>query len=65
MRKLMAGNASLGLLGTLGVVFVVLKLCAVIDWSWWLVLAPLYVGLAIVLVLFAIAVLVVWRLAHG
>lgn len=29
--------------GLLGIVFIVLKLCHVIDWSWWLVLLPLYV----------------------
>ncbi len=29
-------------LGLLGVVFVTLKLCGVIDWSWWLVLAPFW-----------------------
>lgn len=26
----------------LGLTFVVLKLCKVIDWSWWLVLLPFY-----------------------
>lgn len=35
--------------GLLGVVFVTLKLCEVIDWSWWWVLLPFYgpVGLAL------------------
>lgn len=33
--------------GLLGVCFVVLKLCGVIDWSWWWVTAPFWGGLAV------------------
>ena len=33
----------------LTVVFVVLKLCGVIAWSWWWVFAPIWIPLAIVL----------------
>lgn len=29
----------------LGLAFIVLKLCKVIAWSWWLVLFPIYGGL--------------------
>jgi hypothetical protein len=36
--------------GLLGVVFVTLKLCGVIDWSWWMVTMPFWIGLAIILV---------------
>lgn len=39
------GNSSsggIGVLGLLGVVFVTLKLCKEIDWSWWWVLAPFW-----------------------
>lgn len=32
-------------IGLLGVAFVVLKLCHVIDWSWWWVLLPFYGGI--------------------
>jgi hypothetical protein len=35
----------------LGTVFTTLKLCGVITWSWWFVLAPFYVPLAIVIVI--------------
>lgn len=37
------------ILGTLGIAFIVLKLCKVIDWSWWWVLAPFWGGLALVI----------------
>lgn len=28
--------------GVLGLIFIVLKLCGVIAWSWWIVLLPIY-----------------------
>jgi hypothetical protein len=37
------------LLGLLGIAFVILKLCNVIDWSWWWVTLPFWGGLALVL----------------
>ena len=43
--------------GALGVAFVVLKLCRVIDWSWPWVLAPFWIPLAIVGVFLVIALL--------
>lgn len=50
-------------LGLLGVAFVVLKLCHVIDWSWWWVTLPFWGGLALFLliVLGAIAAVAVKR----
>lgn len=44
-------------IGALGVAFVVLKLCGVIDWSWWFVLLPFYGALAAVGLIFIIALL--------
>lgn len=38
----------------LGVLFVALKLCGVIGWSWWWVTAPFWGGLAICFGLFAV-----------
>lgn len=35
-------NNSIGFFGLLTLIFVTLKLCQVITWSWWLVLLPLY-----------------------
>jgi hypothetical protein len=49
-----AGGIGFG--GLLTIVFIVLKLLHVINWSWWWVLAPLWMGAAfVVLVLFIIA----------
>lgn len=42
----MENNKSyLGIDGVLAIVFVVLKLCGLIDWSWWWVLSPLWISL--------------------
>lgn len=38
----------LGVCDVLGIVFIVLKLVGVITWSWWWVLAPFWIPLAIV-----------------
>lgn len=40
-------GGGIGVLGLLGVAFVVLKLAGVIAWSWWWVTAPFWGGPAI------------------
>lgn len=47
------------ILGLLGVAFVVLKLCHVINWSWWWVTAPFWIGPA-VLLLIGVGALLIW-----
>lgn len=39
---------TIGFTGLLGLLFIALKLTGVIDWSWWLVLLPIYAPLALV-----------------
>jgi Transmembrane Fragile-X-F protein. len=51
-------SGGIGVLGLLGVVFVTLKLCGVINWSWWWVTAPFWGVLAIVIFLVIASVLV-------
>jgi membrane protein YdbS with pleckstrin-like domain len=41
-----ASSGGVGVLGLLGIVFVVLKLLGKIDWSWWYVTMPFWVGFA-------------------
>ena len=45
----------IGFTGLLTVVFITLKLCHVIDWSWWWVLAPIWISISLVLIVLAIA----------
>ena len=56
-------SSGMGLTSVLLVVFIVLKLCGVIDWSWWWVLSPLWIstGLVILILLIFIIVCVVKR----
>lgn len=42
----------------LSIVFITLKLTNVIDWSWWYVLAPIWGGLALFLVIVIIILIV-------
>lgn len=51
-------NNGIGFPGLLAIVFIVLKLCKVITWSWWWVLSPLWIGFAL-LILFIILILIV------
>lgn len=46
-------SGGIGFIGLLTVVFITLKLCHVIDWSWWWVLAPLWAPLCLGLIIFA------------
>ena len=51
-------NSGVGVLGLLGVAFVVLKLMGYINWSWIWVTAPFWIVLAVVLVVIVIYALV-------
>lgn len=53
-----AASGGISTLGLLGVVFVTLKLCGVIDWSWWWVLAPFWGPLGLLLAIFAVAIFI-------
>ena len=46
----------LSVLAILGIIFVTLKLCGVIAWSWLWVLAPFWVGIVVSLVVFSAGV---------
>lgn len=46
-----AVGGGIGFIGLLQIVFIVLKLCGVIGWSWWLVLLPLIIEFGLVALL--------------
>lgn len=54
-----SSSGGIGFCGLLAIVFITLKLLGYIAWSWWWVLAPLWVPLVIVLVVVTIIFLVV------
>jgi len=42
-----SASGGIGVTGLLGVAFVVMKLAGYIDWSWWWVLAPFWMPVAL------------------
>lgn len=49
MNKQKGSNGGMGLLSVLCLIFIVLKLTGLISWSWWWVLSPLWIYLALVI----------------
>ena len=55
--KVKVNGGGVGFLGVLTIIFIVLKLCDVISWSWWWVTSPLWLPLAVIfgIILFVFA----------
>lgn len=54
MKNNNTNNSGIGFFTVPFLVLLVLKLAGIIDWSWWLVTAPLWAPVAIVLVIAAV-----------
>ena len=59
-----AGCGSVGIAGTLTIVFIVLKLCGLITWSWTWVLSQLWIS-EILWTIFVVVVLLVGGWKNG
>lgn len=55
-----SSSGGIGFAGLLTIVFIVLKLTNVIAWSWWWVLSPLWISLALGILILGIVGLVMW-----
>ena len=53
----------MGIFGTLFVIFLILKLTKVIDWSWWWVTVPLWGGILLWIIVFMAYILFFGALA--
>lgn len=51
-------SGGIGFVGLLGILFIALKLTGYIHWSWWWVLAPIWISWAAAIVVF-VAILTV------
>ena len=49
-------RGGIGFIGLLQIVFITLKLCHVIDWSWWWVLAPALASIVLSILIIGLAV---------
>ena len=67
-RIIMKAKSSdgVGLMWVLFIVFLVLKLCKVIEWSWWWVFSPLWIVAAFIVLIIIVAYIVkgyyTWRM---
>lgn len=53
-------SGGIGFVGVLQITFVVLKLCKVIDWSWWWVLSPIWISTALTILVVLIGIIVIY-----
>lgn len=53
-----SSSSGIGFTGLLTIVFIVLKLCHVIDWSWVWVLSPIWISFCIFICVFLICLAV-------
>lgn len=58
MDKNNSASGGIGFTGLLTIVFIVLKLCHVIEWSWLWVLAPLWISTILGLIIVIIYVII-------
>ena len=54
-----AAGSGIGICGILFIVFLILKLCNVIQWSWWWVTAPLWIPFGIGILVLVITAIVI------
>lgn len=50
-------NTGIGFGGLLQITFIVLKLCKVINWSWWLVCLPVIISVGLIILLYLVALI--------
>jgi len=51
-------SGGIGFVGVLTIVFIVLKLTNLIDWSWWWVLSPIWISVVISVIIVAVAYMI-------
>lgn len=52
-----SSSSGIGFFGLLQVAFIVLKLCKVITWSWWLVFIPLWIEIGLLIIIVTLLIL--------
>lgn len=65
MKNNSTASGGIGFFGLLAIVFITLKLCGVIAWSWWWVLAPIWIPVCIVFVVVVFACAIVFYASGG
>jgi len=55
-----SSSGGIGFVGLLTIVFVTLKLCDLIKWSWWWVLSPVWITICLVISILLLILGVFW-----
>ncbi len=53
-----SSSGGIGFTGLLTILFIYLKLTEKIDWSWWWVLSPIWIGFALLILILLIVLIV-------
>lgn len=56
-----SSSGGIGFTSLLTVAFIVLKLCHVINWSWFWVLSPMIFGISLLLIIIGVWLIIVYR----
>ncbi len=62
MAESSSSSGGIGVVGVTFIVFLVLKLTGVIEWSWWWITAPLWIGAVVCLMVFGAVITIVAKL---
>ena len=54
-------GSGIGFLGVLQIIFIVLKLCNVLQWSWWMVFIPAYISAGLTVILIVLSIILSYR----
>ena len=58
MKEAKVNSSNITLAGLIQLAFIILKLCNVIDWSWWWVLSPMWIELGIAVIMATVILIV-------
>ena len=54
-----SSSAGIGFSGVLTIVFIIFKMLGKIDWSWWWVLSPIWIGIVLWLTIILVVILLI------
>jgi hypothetical protein len=53
-------SGGIGFVGLLTIVFIILKLTKIISWSWWWVISPIWISIALGLLIILLPLIIIW-----
>lgn len=54
-----SSSSGVGFFGLLTVLFIALKLLGYIDWSWWWILAPIWMPIAVLILILIVGLIII------